>query len=215
MSELTTTKRILDAAEQLFAKKGFAGTSLRAVIKAADVNTASVHYHFGSKEGLIEAVLERRAGPVNAERLRRLDALEAAHPNGPLPLEPIIEAFLAPAIRMRFGASRGGAIVPRLFGRAMADSDEKLQQIIHGIFESTFDRFARAFARSLPGLPVDAVADRMHFMIGAMAFVVTMPALHRTAAPDPAQTIARLVDFVAGGMRARADATATSPGGDL
>lgn len=63
MSEITTKNRILDTAEKLFAKQGFAATSLRAIIKEADVNTASVHYHFGSKEGLIEAVLKRQAAP--------------------------------------------------------------------------------------------------------------------------------------------------------
>ncbi len=65
MSEMTTKTLILDTAEKLFATNGFTGTSLRAIIKEAGVNTASVHYHFGSKEGLIEEVLRRRAAPLN------------------------------------------------------------------------------------------------------------------------------------------------------
>jgi len=39
-----------------------------------------VHYHFKSKDSLLEAIIERRAGPVNAERLERLNtALRTAH----------------------------------------------------------------------------------------------------------------------------------------
>jgi len=56
---LDTKQRILDEAERLFAENGFAGTSLRRIIGAAEVNLAAVHYHFHSKESLLEAVLMR------------------------------------------------------------------------------------------------------------------------------------------------------------
>ena len=45
-----TKKRILDAAETLFAEQGYAQTSMRAITARADVNLASVNYHFGSKK---------------------------------------------------------------------------------------------------------------------------------------------------------------------
>ena len=48
-------------------------TSLRQVITEAGVNLAAVHYHFGSKEDLLDEVVERRAGPVNKARLALLD----------------------------------------------------------------------------------------------------------------------------------------------
>ena len=67
-----TRDKILGAAEQLFAHHGFEGTSLRAVTGLAEVNLASANYHFGSKEGLLKAVIERRIGPVNEERLSML-----------------------------------------------------------------------------------------------------------------------------------------------
>ena len=71
-----TKQRILDVAEQLFADNGFAGTSLRRIIAAAEVNLAAVHYHFRSKESLLEAVLMRRMVPLNDERLALLNQLE-------------------------------------------------------------------------------------------------------------------------------------------
>ena len=60
-----TKDRILDAAESLFADRGFGATSMRAITSAADANLAAVNYHFGSKESLIEAVFARRLGPLN------------------------------------------------------------------------------------------------------------------------------------------------------
>jgi AcrR family transcriptional regulator len=55
-----TKQRILNAAEYLFSHEGFHGTSLRAITGKAAVNLASVNYHFGSKELLLEEVLKRR-----------------------------------------------------------------------------------------------------------------------------------------------------------
>jgi AcrR family transcriptional regulator len=53
MGQKDTKKRILDAAERLFAREGFHSTSLRMLTKEAGVNLAAVNYHFGSKEELI------------------------------------------------------------------------------------------------------------------------------------------------------------------
>ena len=201
MSEMTTKTLILDTAEKLFANNGFTGTSLRAIIKEAGVNTASVHYHFGSKEGLIEEVLRRRAAPLNEKRLERLDAIESQHASGPLPVEGVIEAFLVPAIQR---IQAGGELLPRLFGRAIAEPDESLRAIVHDIFEIVFERFLKAFARALPDLAPEEVRWRVHFMIGAMVFTVTVPAMHgsdKASAEDPNRMIQRLIDFIAAGMR--------------
>ena len=53
---------ILAIAEQLFADNGFDGTSVRDIAQLANVNLAMVSYYFGSKEKLLEALIEDRAG---------------------------------------------------------------------------------------------------------------------------------------------------------
>jgi AcrR family transcriptional regulator len=53
---------ILTVAEQLFADKGFDGTSVRDIAQLANVNLAMISYYFGSKEKLLEALIEDRAG---------------------------------------------------------------------------------------------------------------------------------------------------------
>ncbi|WP_205685542.1 TetR/AcrR family transcriptional regulator [Flavipsychrobacter stenotrophus] len=51
---------IINAAEKLFAEKGFDGASVRDIAQEADVNVAMISYYFGSKEKLMEAVFEER-----------------------------------------------------------------------------------------------------------------------------------------------------------
>ena len=93
-----TKEQILDVAERLFADRGFPATPLRDITSEAGVNLASVNYHFGSKEALLAAVLERRLRPVNARRLELLDAIESAAGNGAPNAEEVIRAFSLPAV---------------------------------------------------------------------------------------------------------------------
>ncbi|HVZ13903.1 MAG TPA: helix-turn-helix domain-containing protein, partial [Bauldia sp.] len=71
-SSASTKERILTAAEQLFAQRGFDGASLRQLTAAAGVNLAAVNYHFGSKDRLVEEVFRRRLDSLNAHRLAAL-----------------------------------------------------------------------------------------------------------------------------------------------
>ena len=50
--------RILDAAAQTFRRKGYAGTTLNEIAKTADMQAGSLFYHFGSKDELLEEVLD-------------------------------------------------------------------------------------------------------------------------------------------------------------
>lgn len=59
-----TAERILDAAEELFAERGFAGTSLRDIATAVGIRIPSLYNHFESKEAIYGAVLERDLRPV-------------------------------------------------------------------------------------------------------------------------------------------------------
>jgi TetR/AcrR family transcriptional regulator len=59
-----TRERILDAAEALFAARGFAGASVRRIAAAAGLTAASLYNHFDGKEELYAAVLERGIRPL-------------------------------------------------------------------------------------------------------------------------------------------------------
>lgn len=92
-----TRDAILDAAERLFAERGFNGVTMRQIGEAAAVDAAMTHYYFATKRGLFDAVFLRRAAILNAEREERLDALEAAA-KGSVSPEAVIAAFVDPAL---------------------------------------------------------------------------------------------------------------------
>src|SRR3954463_7579153 len=64
-----TRATILDAAEDLFSKHGFYGVTIREVAREAGVDTALVHYYFGAKRELFDAVFIRRAEVWNNDRV--------------------------------------------------------------------------------------------------------------------------------------------------
>ncbi len=70
---------ILTAAMQLFAKKGFRGTTTRDLASQAEVNEAIIFRHFNTKEELYSAILEHKAGQIRAARHEVLDQLAGGH----------------------------------------------------------------------------------------------------------------------------------------
>lgn len=69
-----TKDKIIAAATDLFAERGLAGATVRAICRAAGVNVALVNYHFKSKEGLYKACIERIFAIAGGPRLAKLDA---------------------------------------------------------------------------------------------------------------------------------------------
>lgn len=96
-ARVNTRDRIIAVAEQLFAQRGFSAVSLREIGVASDQrNPSVVHYHFGSKQGLIDAILDHRQFPINERRLRRLEELERAGRSREL--RALVEALVYPLL---------------------------------------------------------------------------------------------------------------------
>ena len=90
-----TREAILNAAEDLFSKHGFYGVTIREVAREAGVDTALVHYYFGAKKELFDAVFIRRAEVWNSERVAAVDRYAEAAGEA-MTLEGLFEAFLRP-----------------------------------------------------------------------------------------------------------------------
>lgn len=90
-----TRESILNAAEDLFSKHGFYGVTIREVAREAGVDTALIHYYFGAKKELFDAVFTRRAKVWNSERVAAIDRYAESVENN-MTLEGLFEAFLRP-----------------------------------------------------------------------------------------------------------------------
>ncbi|MFT4569565.1 MAG: AcrR family transcriptional regulator [Hyphomicrobiaceae bacterium] len=207
MAAEETKNRILDAAERLFAQRGFAATSLRTIISEAGVNLAAVHYHFGSKEALIGAVFVRRFGPINQERIARLDELEKTCA-GVVQLPEIIQAFVSPAVRIATAEPDGGATLLRLIGRVHTELGSSARQILRKELGEVVDRFEASLQRALPELGRAELALRFRFVVAAMATALAahadpeaVPGFERR---DLNELVAMVATFTAAGMLAPA-----------
>jgi AcrR family transcriptional regulator len=208
MTSGDTKERLLDAAEAIFAERGFTAASLRAITRRADANLAAVHYHFGSKGALFGAVFDRRIAPINRERLARLDTLEQAAGDRPVPMEELLRAFVEPACSVA-GCADQGARFLRLSGRMFSEPGTHWEPV-RLLMEPLKRRFVEAFSRSLPGIEASAVFWRLHFVIGALSHalasgqMLTFFSEGVCDGEDLDGMLAQLVPFLTAGMRAPA-----------
>jgi AcrR family transcriptional regulator len=97
MTPRHTKDRLLDAAERLFARDGVQGARIRDINELAGArNPSALHYHFGSRDAVVEAILIRYQTPIDMHAAAALDALEAT---GRQPTErQIVEAVVRPEV---------------------------------------------------------------------------------------------------------------------
>jgi len=206
--ECSTKSEILDAAERLFAARGFEATSLRTITAEAGANLGAVNYHFGSKDGLIVAVLSQMFQPVNEHRLRLLDALEAKADGKPLPVEAILEALFRPPLELVSKPGQGGWYYPRLLTFCLTEPGAYLKPLMEEEVARKTRRFHAALQRACPGLSKAEVRWRLHFATGAFIHTAGNPQLLEITseglckATDLESVLMRIVRFCAAGFRA-------------
>ena len=200
-------RRLLDAAEHLFADRGFDVVSVRDVTQLAEANVAAVNYHFGSRDGMIAIVVARYITPVNEERLLRLDALEKKWSGKAIPIEEVIDAFVRPLV----GAVQKSELSERLFcklmGRIFSLQGEGIPPEVEEQIKTLSDRFVKALGKSLPGVSPEDLVWRTHFVVGAMIhMLLNQEMLHRmtngvSGNPTMEATLSRFIRFAAAGLR--------------
>ncbi len=161
-----TRTAILNAAEQLYAERGFSDVTLRDIVAAASVNLAAVNYHFGSKDELIAELFVTRSIATNRERLNELKAAEDAG-GGRAPIEAVIRSLVGPTLRGCLGPDREGATAARFMIRASIEAVPPIRKIRNREI-SHLRRFAAAMQRSLPDIAEVDIYWGLHFAL-AMA----------------------------------------------
>jgi AcrR family transcriptional regulator len=116
-----TRTAILEAAERLYADRGFADVTLRDIVAAADVNLAAVNYHFGSKDELIAELFVTRSLALNRERLSELRAAEDRG-GGRADITEVLRALVGPSLRGCLGPDRQRSAAARFMIRASIES---------------------------------------------------------------------------------------------
>lgn len=168
---LDLKETILDSAEQLFARHGFYGVTTRQVAAEAGVDTALIHYYFGAKRELFDAVFLRRAEILNRERLASMDAYEKAS-GGALTSEGVIEAFIDPLLRISETGGPGWksyfALVAQVNNTPGWGGDT-----MHRFFDPVVRRLVDALGRALPKASRADLFWCYEFLTGSMMLALS------------------------------------------
>ncbi|MBT8085854.1 MAG: TetR/AcrR family transcriptional regulator [Woeseia sp.] len=202
-----TRERILDAAERLFAKRGFEGVTVRQIMSQAGADVALAYYHFKSKRDLFDAVLLRRAQTLNELRFAALDELEKRHSDDPPSVEEIIEAFTLPLLEILDSHPDEWRDYMALVAQ-VNNSPEWGGALMTRFFDPLVKRFLDALRRALPGCREEDLFWSYHFLSGALT--LTFAETGRLdnlsgglcKSSDMAAASARMPQFVAAGFRA-------------
>lgn len=171
MTVLSTKERILNSTEALVAESGFCDLTMRQISNHANTNLAAINYHFGSKQSLINHMLERRLDTLFDMRLKRLDELENGS-HQPCLIKQVLEAFIEPALVISNDDRMGGQRFMKILARAYAERSEFLHQLLSSRYADTIKRFASAIERACPHLSTQTVFWRFHFIMGALTYVM-------------------------------------------
>jgi AcrR family transcriptional regulator len=161
-----TRALILDAAERLYAERGFGDVTLRDIVAAAGVNLAAVNYHFGSKDELIAELFVTRGVATNRARLTELKAAETAG-NGLADITSILRALVGPTLRGCLGPDNEQSTAAHFMIRASIESVPPIRRIKNREIDH-LRKFAAAMRRSLPDCGEADLYWGLHFAL-AMA----------------------------------------------
>ncbi|WP_435988460.1 TetR/AcrR family transcriptional regulator [Sulfitobacter sp. SH24] len=162
---VATRGNLLDAAERLFAIKGYEVVTLKEIAEAAAANVGQISYHFGQKDELINAVILRRAGVISEERIQLLESYERLVGHRGCQLEPIVRAFVDPYFAKLKSDDPGWRCYALFIGRNVWDA--KLAEAITEGYNPTAHRYIEAIRRAVPSLTeVDGVRAFQFLLAG-------------------------------------------------
>lgn len=162
-----TRDRILDAAEKLFAQKGFEGVSVRQIMTTAEADVSLAYYHFKSKRDLFDQVMLRRADHLNAIRLKALEAVEQRHSADEPTVEEIIGAFTDPLLDLLAEDHDKWKHYFQLIAQ-INNSPEWGGELMTRYFDPLVRRFIEALRKALPDCSDEDLYWSYHFLSGAL-----------------------------------------------
>jgi len=205
-----TKQRILDAAEYLFARNGYRGTSLREITGRAKVNLAAVNYHFGSKKTLVEEVIKRRLLPLNSIRKKRLEEVrDAADRKGKQPdIKAVLSAFIEPTLKFK-ESNPGAEHFFTFIGRSFTDPDNTVRDVFVRYIKPLFSLLYETACQSLPDHGSDIIFWRLHFTLGSLFHTmhicgnIKTEFMNNQNEMDADSLIDLIVPYVTAGMKAK------------
>jgi len=200
--------RLLEVAEQLFAERGFDGTSIRDLAAAAGCNVASVNYYFGGKEKLYGEIWRRNLHLLRDTRIASIDKVLSESAGVPC-LEDLLRSFACAFIGPLVDESGGPRLI-RLMAREMINPHLPASMFGDDVIRPTLSAMQQALAKVCPELPESKVPLVVFSLIGQLIHTIWVKMMQHSmddealAMFEPARVIDHIVAFSAAGITAYA-----------
>lgn len=202
---LKTRLQLILAGETLFAERGIDSVSLRQINSAAgQKNSSAAHYHFGSRENLVQAIYAWRMEQVNERRLHYVRRLEEA--GREQDVRALVEAIVLPIVD-EIRESENGSHYIRFIAQLVGHPRLVLQQVWENDLATGMSRVSQLMNEALPDIPPSLISQRFGLMweqaIHALADQERLTAGSRRA-PAVGQDlfVSNLIDTISGGLMA-------------
>jgi AcrR family transcriptional regulator len=201
-----TATRILDAAEILFAEKGFAGTSSRDITSSAGCNVASINYYFSGKDNLYKQVCKRRLNALRDFRINSTNEYMAQSPED-ISLEGLLynfsKAFLAPLIEEATGQN-----VMKLMVREMLFPQLPANMVFEELILPMSTVLQQAMVKVCPGLDEQQALWSIFSLVGQLLHTMHIQGMmanhpdEKFSDFDVSSAVDHIVAFTVAGVRA-------------
>ncbi len=160
-----TRSAIMDSAETLLAEHGINGVSLREILRDAQANPAALNYHFGSKDGLIQAILDRHGHATKVPRLAMIRALENADTQPTI--AELIDVIIDPLLEFLHVEGDSGRRFLRFLARLHSDRTGIILQMENEKFPEMARGMRRVSAAACAHLPTKERLRRLVMVLDA------------------------------------------------
>lgn len=193
-----TRLRVFDAAEKVFAKRGFDGATIREIAGEAGEPVGTIHHHGGGKALLFQRTVARRAETLSA---KRLEALEQVRADGAPSLEDVLGAFIEPFFELAAENPRWGDYA-RLV--AYVSVDARWVEVSEKCFDAVVEVFISAISDLLPERSRQQIVEGFVYSVSAMlALLTSQDRIMRLSAKSHEERtqVDHLIRFCAAGFR--------------
>ncbi|WP_169948021.1 helix-turn-helix domain-containing protein [Microbispora sp. H11081] len=194
MAAESTVRRLVDAAERLFAERGIDAVSLREInAVAGQRNSTALQYHFGDRAGLLKAVLAKHRPEIEARRHQLLDEYEARGPLPPACARRTLAAALVRPAAAKLSDPDGG----RAYLRVMEQLVHRMPPLLPDDGVTSGSSIGRWRELVAPLLPRPALRLHQRFMAIRMTYVELARRAGAAQARDDRLFTSHLIDVVA------------------
>ena len=159
----------LDAAEFVFAEKGYSGTSMRSVAEKANANLGAIHYYFGSKEVLVRMMLERNLMPAAVECMEKLRACKPKSDETAPDFHLLLKAYIEPM----YAIHKINPTFDKMVLRIINDPAPQVRKLFSQLLDEYTFYFAGLLRRCNPQLSNKEFYWRLNSIYGSLVSLLT------------------------------------------